>query len=109
MFKVKLTKYGKEVLTKMRKRKEHRGLAFRITIEFLNEIFDFIKKRKYKLIPKDVEIHRISPWDPCWDGYTIIMTSKEFPIVEEGCEHSQGDAKVDKEKGIIKLMEKYGG
>lgn len=105
-FKVKLTKYGREVLNKMKKRKERRGLAFKIDTEYLNLVFDLIKKRKYKLIPKDAQIHSMSNWDACWDGYTIIMTSKEFPIVEEGCECLQGDIKVDKEKGIIELKER---
>lgn len=91
---------------KMRKRKERRGLAFKMSLEFLNLAFDLMKKRKYKLIPKDTQIHSISNWDPCWDGYIIIMTSKEFPIVEEGSECFLGTIRVNKEKGIIELKER---
>jgi len=58
-------KIEKKKEDKMKRRKERRGLQFRVSLEFLNLVFDLIKKRKYKLIPKDVEIHRISPWDPC--------------------------------------------
>lgn len=90
----------------MVKKKERRGLSFRGTTEFLNEIFGFIKKRKYKLIPKDVQIHSISQYERCWDGYTIIMTSKEFPIVGEGSMCTIGYIKVDKKKGIIELKER---
>lgn len=90
----------------MRKRKERRGLAFKMSIEFMNLWFDYMKLKKYRLIPKDTQIHAIGNQDMCWDGYTIIMTSKEFPIVAEGCECSRGDIKVDKEKGIIELIEK---
>jgi hypothetical protein len=87
----------------MKKRKERRGLAFRVSMEFLNLVFDLMKKRKYKLIPKDTQIYAIKCWDITWDGQVIIMASKEFPIVGEGCECSQGDIKIDKEKGIIEL------
>lgn len=86
--------------------KERRGLAFKVSIEFLNLVFDLIKKRKYKLIPKDAQIHAISDYDMCWNGYVIIMISKEFPIVEEGSECSIGYIKVDKEKGIVELIDK---
>ena len=89
----------------MKKRKERRGLGFRMSIEFLNLAFDLIKKRKYKLIPKDAQIHSIRQVDFMYDGYTVIVTSKEFPIVPEGCTCSMGDIKVDKEKGIIELKE----
>lgn len=91
----------------MKMKKERRGLAFKVSMEFLNLIFDLMKKRKYKLIPEDTQICAIKGWDIAWDGQVIIMTSKEFPIVGEGCECPQGDIKVDKEKGIIELMEKY--
>jgi len=90
----------------MKKKKERRGLAFRVSIEYLNLIFDLIKKRKYKLIPNDTQIHAISNWDMTWNGYVIIMTSKEFPIVEEGYTCDKGYIKVDKEKGIIELKER---
>jgi len=90
----------------MKKKKERRGLGFKVSLEFLNLIFDLMKKRKYKLIPKDAEIHYISHRDIFSDVYTILMTSKEFPIVPEGCNLSEGDIKVDKEKGIIELKEK---
>ena len=86
--------------------KERRGLGFRVSLEFLNLWFDLMKKRKYKLIPKDAEIHAISNQDMCWNGYTIIITSKEFPIVAEGSTCFDGDIKVDEEKGIIKLIER---
>jgi len=86
-------------------KKERRGLAFKVRREFLNLIFDLMKKRKYKLIPKDTQIHAISSWDVAWDGYIIIMTSKEFPVVEEGCECFKGNITVYKEKGIIELKE----
>ena len=86
-------------------RKERRGLAFRMSIEFLNAVFDLMKKRKYKLVPKDSQIHHISGWDIVWDGYVVIVTSKEFPLVEEGCEVNKGIVIVNKEKGIIELKE----
>ena len=89
----------------MKKRKEKRGLVFRISAECLNLVFDLIKKKKYKIIPKDTQIHHISSWDVVWNGYTIIMTSKEFPIVSEGSECNRGDIKVDKIKGIVELKE----
>lgn len=90
----------------MKKRKERRGLGFRMSFEFLNLIFDLIKKRKYKLIPKDAQIHSITTQDMMWNGSTIIMTSKEFPIVEEGSECFLGTIRVNKEKGIIELKER---
>jgi NAD+--asparagine ADP-ribosyltransferase len=90
----------------VRKRKERRGLAFKVTTEFMNEIFNLLKKKKYKLVPKDAEIHSISNYDMCWDGYTIIMTSKEFPVVPPECNCDVGYVKVDKEKGIIELKER---
>ena len=74
--------------------------------EVMNSMFDLMKKRKYKLIPKDAQIHRISDWDVVFDGYIFIITSKEFPLVEEGRECSEGDIKIYKEKGVIELKEK---
>jgi len=89
----------------MRKKREHRALGFRVSIEFLNLVFDLIKKRKYKLIPKDARIHAIRHEDMMYDGYTIIVTSKEFPIVAEGCTCYIGDVKEDRKRGIIELKE----
>ena len=89
----------------MKKKKERRGLAFRISLECLNLMFDLMKKRKYKLIPKDAKIHYISHKDIFSDVYTIFMTSKHFPIIAEGSLSREGDIKVDKEKGIIELKE----
>ena len=86
-------------------KKERRGLAFKMSLEFLNLAFDLIKKKKYRLIPKDTQIYAIRSEDMTWNGYTIIMTSKEFPIVAEGSECSLGTMDVDKEKGIMKLRE----
>lgn len=90
----------------MKKKEERRGLAFRVTIEFLNEIFGLMKKRKYKLIPKDAQIHSISDYDICWDGYVVIMTSKEFPVIPPECNCDVGWVKVDKARGIIELKER---
>jgi len=87
------------------KKEERRGLAFKMSLEFLNLWFDYMKKKKYRLIPKDTQIHSISNRDLCWDGYTIVMTSKDFPIVPEGSKCFLGCFKVDKEKGIIELKE----
>jgi len=89
----------------MKKRKERRGLGFRMSIEFLNLVFDLIKKRKYKLIPKDAQILRIGSVDLMYNCYMVLITSKEFPIVPEGGTCFIGDIKVDKEKGIIELKE----
>lgn len=87
-------------------REGRRGLAFRVTIEFLNEIFNLLKRRKYKLVPKDVQIYAIKGEDMMFDGYTITVTSKEFPVVPQECNCSIGYIKVDKEKGIIELKER---
>jgi hypothetical protein len=89
----------------MRRKKERRGLGFRISIEFLNLVFDSMKKRKYKLIPEDAQIYAIRHEDMMYNSYTIVIKSKEFPIVSEGCECNRGDIHIDKEKGIIKLKE----
>lgn len=89
----------------MKKRKERRGLAFRVDIEFMNKIFGFLKRRKYKLIPKDAQIHAIKNYDAAWDGYTMIIASKEFPIVQEGCTCNPGCITIREEEGIIELGE----
>ena len=85
--------------------KERRALSFRMSLEFLNLAFDLLKRRKYKLVPKDTQIWAIRQEDRMYDGYTVIITSKEFPIVEEGCYCNVGCFKVDKIKGIIELKE----
>lgn len=87
-------------------KKERRALAFRVSIEFINELFELIKRGKYKIIPKDAKIHSIKYELMAFDNYSFIIISKEFPIVPLECNCNLGYIKVYKEKGIIELKER---
>ena len=86
--------------------KERRGLSFGISIEFINELFNFVKEGGYKIIPKDAQIHSIKYELMSFDNYSFIITSEKFPIVPQECNCDMGYIKVDKEKGIIEFKER---
>jgi len=93
----------RRVTVKVKERR--RALAFRSSLEFLNLAFDLLKKKHYKLLPKDAQIHAIQRDSDYWDSYTIVIKSKEFPLVEEGSQCNSGCISVDKVKGILELKE----
>lgn len=90
----------------MSEKKERRALAFRVSIEFINELFELIKKRKYKIIPKDAKIHSIKYELISFDNYSFIITSEKFPIVPQECNCDVGYIKVHQTEGIIELKER---
>ena len=92
-------------VVKIRERKKRRGLSFRMSLEFMNLVFSYLKLKKYRLLPKDAEIVGIRHEDMMYDGYTVVVKSKEFPLVAEGCHCNRGWITIDKVKGIIKLVE----
>ena len=87
------------------KKKDRRALVFRVSIEVVNLLFDYLKRRHFKLVPKDAHIYSIRREIESWDTYRVIVTSKEFPIVEEGQICRSGFPDVDVVKGIIELKE----
>lgn len=89
----------------IRERKDRRALSFRMSIEFLNLMFSYLKQKQYRLLPKDAQIHAIQRDSDYWDSYTIVIRSKAFPITEEGCQCDSGCVRIDKIKGIIELKE----
>ncbi len=90
---------------KIKERKSRRGLSFRMSLEFMNLVFSYLKLKKYRLLPRDAEIVGIRHEDMMYDGYTVVIKSKEFPIVSEGCYCNPGWITIDKVRGIIKLVE----
>ena len=86
-------------------KKRPKALKFRVTGEFVNAFLSRIILRSYKLLPRDVQLHRFSPNPNLYDNcHIIIMTSKKFPTVREDSEPEAGCVHYNKKTKTFTLL-----
>ena len=78
-------------------------LLFRLSYEILNSIFGKIKG-DVKVLPNDLEVFRIRDGENYFDTSLMILSSKEFPLVQEGEIVKEGI--IDFNKGVITFKQK---
>lgn len=90
--------FSREIMNDDIRNKKIGTLLFIIHYEFLNDIWNFIIRKKYKIVPADLSIYRIGENLQAHNSSWLMLNSKDFPA-------TGFDGKKVK-KGIIKIGHK---
>ena len=86
-------------------RNKKRGvLLFTLSISFLNDTWNCLKDKEYKVIPADISIYRLGENLQEHNAVWIMMTSKDFFATGfDGKKASKGIVEFDHEKKEIRF------
>jgi len=65
-------------------------LMFNVSLEVLNMLLECFKHQAW-IVPVDLEVFKIGEYPGALSGYYLMMSSKKFPLVQEGEQVKRGE------------------